>query len=447
MQTLDKHAPKKQKVLRAKNKPYMNKDLSKAIKSRSRLKNIANKTKKETDINKYKSQRNRVVKMNRKLKRDFYKSVDPKKINTDTKFWKMVKPMVSNVNPMEQKIILIEGEEILAKDEEVAECLNTYFVNITDSLNLNASDNESNVEDSLDSRIDTAIVRYANHQSILAIKEVAKNVTKFDFEHVNPWNVMEKIESFDCNKSVSGNIPTNVLKQAKEVACPYVTDCINNSINDGIFPTELKMADVTSFFKSGEKTTKKNFRPISILPCVSKVYERLLGDQLNEHFTSRNDILCNLLSGFRKGYSTQHALQIVIENWKRSLDSKGIVGTILMDLSKAYDCLPHDLLIAKLEAYGIERKSLKLIYSYLSGRKQRVKVASHYSSYKKIKIGVPQGSVLGPLLFNIFINDLFLINLQSDLCNFADDNTLYACGHSFESVVSKLENDLEKILG
>ncbi len=139
VQTLDKHAPKKQKVLRANNKPYMNKDLSKAIKTRSRLKKIADKTQKEADIKKYKSQRNLVVKMNRKLKRDFYKSVDPKKINTDTKFWKMVKPMFSNVNPMEQKIILVEGEEILTKDEAVAECLNTYFVNITDSLNLNAT--------------------------------------------------------------------------------------------------------------------------------------------------------------------------------------------------------------------------------------------------------------------------------------------------------------------
>ena len=226
-------------------------------------------------------------------------------------------------------------------------------MNITGSSNLNETYNEGNVKDSLDSLIDAAVVRYANHQSILAIKEATKNVTKFDFEHVNPWNVMKKIESLDCSKSVCGNIPTYMLKQAKEVACPYVTDCINSSINDEIFPTELKEADVTPLFKSGEKTIKINFRPISILTCASKVYERLLGDQLNDHFTSRNNLLCNLLSGFRKGHSTQHALQIVIENWKESLDSKGIVGTILMDLSKAYDCLPHDLLIAKLEAYGI----------------------------------------------------------------------------------------------
>ena len=174
--------------------------------------------------------------MNRQQKRDFYKSVDPKKTNSVTKFWNMVQPIFTNVNPMEQKNILVE-EEILTKDEAVAECLNTYFVTITDSLNLNATYNEKKVENSLDSRIDTAIARYTNHQSILAIKETAKNITKFDFEHVKPRNVMEKIESLDCSKTVSGNIPNNMLKKAKKIACPYVTDCINNLINDSIFPT------------------------------------------------------------------------------------------------------------------------------------------------------------------------------------------------------------------
>ena len=149
---------------------------------------------------------------------------------------------------------------------------------------------------------------------------------------------------------------------AKESTWQYLTHYINAAIYNCSFLDELKKADVSAMFKKSNPSCKRNCRPISILAALSKIYEQSMIVQMNSHF---NGILFPLLSGFRQGYSTQHALFRAIEIWKRCLCTNGIAGTILIDLSKAYDCKSHDLFIAKLEAYGFEN-TFKIVYSYLT---------------------------------------------------------------------------------
>ena len=159
------------------------------------------------------------------------------------------------------------------------------------------------------------------------------------------------------------------------------------------------------------------------------------------HYIS--NLLSPYLCGFRKGYNAQHALLRLKNSLNKSLDRKENIGLLMMDLSKAFDCIPHNLLIAKLHAYGFSKNCLKLIYSYLKGRTQRVKINAEYSSWKEVLDGVPQGSVLGPLLFNIFINDLFMFVENSEVCNYADDNSLTVADMSINTIIHKLQLDTQ----
>ena len=314
---------------------------------------------------------------------------------------------------------------------KIAKTFNSYFKSVTDSLELFNWQLQSNV--SCD-KVQNIIKRFSSHPSIIKIKQKFKLNKKLSFQCVCETTVRKVVKSFPSDKATAGEIPVNTLKNCEN--CFFdLTNCINEAIINNNFPDSLNLSDITPVFKKLDPSDKANYRPVSVLPLLSKVFDKIIYDQLYENL---ENFLSALLHGIRKAHSTQHALFRLMQKWQAELDSGGYVGTILTDLSKVYDCLSHDLLTAKLEAYELDVASLNLLLDYLSLRKHRTKVGSPYSKWSEICRGIPQGSILGPLFFNIFINDIFFFIEKSEICNFADGNTVYSCGKD----LAKIKDDL-----
>ena len=446
IELLNKVAPLKTKFLRANHSKFVTKDVSNAFMLRTKLRNHFLKKRNLEARTKYNKQRNICVSLVKKAKRNYYENLDLNDIKDNKKFWATVKPLFSNKIKSAENIFLDESGEIVRNEVKVANVFNKYFVNMVPSMSITNNNNFlittelSDTNDPLEKIID----KYKNHPSIICInKHMTSSELSFTFQPATKNQISNLIKLLNHKKAIqSTDIPTKLIKKLCDFFSEFIYKSINHCITEGNFIADFKKAEVLPLYKNNGTADKSNYLPISIFSNISKLYDRFLYSQLYDYFDK--NIFSKYQCGFRKGFSTQYTLLVMIEKIKNARDNKQFCAAILTDLSKAFDCICHDVLITKLNAYGVDRNAL--VYDYRSDRSQKTKVGSSFSAYLDIIYGVPQGSILGPLLFNIDLCDLFFEGYSCDFANYADDTTPYECGPTLNEVMNNLEIATEKML-
>ena len=284
MTILNDHAPKKLKYLRGNQQPFMNKDLSKAIMHRSRLRNKYLKERSVINRSMYVTQRNYCVNLLRKVKRKYYSSIDISNIHDNKKFWKMVKPFFTDKINTNEQITLLENNVLITDSANVAQIMVDYFSNVVESLEIPENIDLLNMTDSIEDPIEKAILKYKRHPSIIKIdnKGIRGN---FSITHTTVQNVTDIIMNIDINKATSKeSLPAKILKTNVDLFSPILCNYFNSGVTNSSFPNLLKLAEIKPTYKKDERTCKENYRPVSLLPAISKVYEKVLYGQLNIYF-------------------------------------------------------------------------------------------------------------------------------------------------------------------
>ena len=356
-------------------------------------------------------------------KKKYYKNFFDEHRDNSKKQWQLINGLL-NRNAKYSGSIRLKDEHgnILSRNSDVAAKFNEYFSNIATNIKTQISTRQTfdpgGFEQFLQHgpAVDTEITL-----SPVTSHEVLGVINKFK----NKATLDTKIEPMKCASEV-----TNFTE--------ILAFIINSSFTQGIFPDPLKSARVVPIHKGGSKTDVTNYRPISLLCSFSKIYEKLMHTRVLE-FLDSNNSLFESQYGFRPGMSCEHALLNAQNKILHSLGNKKISLLLLLDYSKAFDVIEHTIMMKKLKHYGINGVALKWFESYLSGRQQFVTIEGTDSRPKDIQYGVPQGSILGPLLFIIYINDLPNISNLADFILYADDANIVITGYSEEEIQCKVD--------
>jgi len=393
-----RHIPYKKIRINTKDKPWMTANIKHLLRLRNRWNRNYNKN--PTAYNKsIRNEHRKLVKQEIQQAKDrhFQRQSDliGESSHNPKRYWSLVKSLMGNkVNRCIPT--LTQGDTYFCSAQDKAEHLNDYFASQT---KLDIPNNFSLPQFSYltDHRLEQITIR--NHETLKALKDLNTN------KATGPDEI--------------GNM---ILKNISQSIYKPLTTLLNKSLEAGIFPNQWKRANVVPVHKKSDRSSASNYRPISLLPNLSKVFERVVFNRLYEYL-DKNKLLTTLNSGFKKRDGTINQLVNIVDKIYKALDNHQDVCMVFLDISKAFDKVFHQGLLHKMRQLGIDGKLLKWLCSYLSDRKQRVSLEGKCSQWQVLGAGVPQGSILGPLLFLIFVNDI-VYDIQSDINLFADDTSL-----------------------